>query len=237
MIKNSVARGKKDDSGPSYPLRGGPIAIEPTTGLDHRKGESLRTSRPIDSWSSSSDPVDPATRTGRIPYERPWPDQDAVLRRFHQQLACAAASDRVRRHARRWIVWVLGLCCLVLVPWTIGLALALPRHYLVGNWPLAWAGFDIILLGCLSTTAWALWKQRQVVVPAAMITSALLLCDAWFDILTAHPGHCLILSIATAMFAELPLAILLGLTSIELLGLNTGIGRRGGLASAASTLA
>jgi hypothetical protein len=123
---------------------------------------------------------------------------------------------------RRWIVRFLSLCCLVLIPWTIGLGVTLPRHYLVENWPLAWTGFDAILLGCLSTTAWALWKQRQVAVPAAMVTSALLLCDAWFDILTAHPGRCMILSIGTAMFAELPVAILLGVISIELLRLNMG---------------
>ena len=81
-------------------------------------------------------------------------------------------SNRMRmtvRHAstveagpvRRWIVRFLSLCCLVLIPWTIGLGVTLPRHYLVDNWPLAWTGFDAILLGCLSTTAWALWKQRQ----------------------------------------------------------------------------
>lgn len=88
----------------------------------------------------------------------------------------------------------------------------------------AWTGFDIILLGCLSTTAWALWKQRQIAIPAAMITSALLMSDAWFDILTARPGRCMIVSIATAVFAELPIAALLGLTAIRLLLLNMGLG-------------
>lgn len=135
--------------------------------------------------------------------------------------------DRVTGSVRGWIVGFLALCCVVLIPWTVGLAVTLPRHYLVGNWPLAWTGFDIILLACLSTTAWALWKQRQVAIPAAMVTSALLLCDAWFDIVTAHPGRCMILSIATAMFAELPVAVLLGLISIELLRLNMGIGQPG----------
>lgn len=137
---------------------------------------------------------------------------------------------------RRWIVRFLSLCCLVLIPWTIGLGVTLPRHYLVDNWPLAWTGFDAILLGCLSTTAWALWKQRQVAVPAAMVTSALLLCDAWFDILTAHPGRCMILSIATAMFAELPVAILLGVIAIELLRLNMGAGQAGVSAPELQTL-
>jgi hypothetical protein len=96
----------------------------------------------------------------------------------------------------------------------------LPRSYLVGNWPLAWTGFDIVLLVCLGTTAWALWRQRQVAVAASMITSALLLCDAWFDIVTAHSGRCLVVSLMTAAFVEIPIALLLGVVSIRLLRAN-----------------
>ncbi len=118
---------------------------------------------------------------------------------------------------RRWIVRFLAFCCIGLIPWTIGLALTLPRTYLVKDWPIAWTGFDVVLLTCLATTAWSLWKQRQIAIPVSMITSVLLLCDAWFDILTAHRGHCLMVSIATAILAELPIAILLGLISVRLL--------------------
>ncbi len=118
------------------------------------------------------------------------------------------------------IAWFLILCCLGLIPWTVGLAVTLPRSYLVGNWPLAWTGFDIVLLICLGTTAWALWRQRQVAVAASMITSALLLCDAWFDIVTAHSGRCLVVSLITAAFAEIPIAILLGVVSVRLLRAN-----------------
>jgi hypothetical protein len=134
----------------------------------------------------------------------------------------AAAESRPRpgRASHRWVVRFLALSCLALIPWTIGLAVTLPRSYLVGNWPLAWTGFDIILLGCLATTAWSLWKQRQVAVPASMITSVLLLCDAWFDILTAHGGRCLAISIATAIGGELPIAFLLGSISVRLLRAN-----------------
>ena len=39
-----------------------------------------------------------------------------------------------------------------------------------------------ILLGCLAVTAWGLWKQWQIVVPVSIITSVLLLCDAWVDL-------------------------------------------------------
>jgi len=119
--------------------------------------------------------------------------------------------------SRHRIACFLALCCLALIPWTISLAVTLPRSYLVATWPLAWTGFDVVLLGCLGTTAWALWKQRQVAVAASMITSVLLLCDAWFDIVTAHSGRCLALSIITAVVAEIPIAILLGLISVRLM--------------------
>jgi hypothetical protein len=125
----------------------------------------------------------------------------------------------------RWVVRILALCCVGLIPWTIALAATLPRQYLVADWPLAWTGFDVILFGCLSTTAWALWKQRQVAVPASMITSVLLVCDAWFDILTAIGGRCLIVSIATAILAELPLAVLLAVISIRLQQANAQVAR------------
>jgi hypothetical protein len=130
-------------------------------------------------------------------------------------------------HARPWVVRFLAACCLGLVPWTIGLALSLPRSYLIGNWPLAWVGFDVILLVSLGTSALALWRRRLLAIPASLITAALLLCDAWFDIVTAHGGRCLLLSVATALLAEIPIAALLGLTSIRMLYASDAARRTG----------
>lgn len=144
----------------------------------------------------------------------------ARVRRALSVPAPGGALPQVRGFSRRRVVCFVALCCLGLIPWTIGLAVTLPRHFLVDNWPLAWIGFDTILLGCLGTTAWALWKQRQVAIVASMVTSVLLLCDAWFDVVTAHSGRCLGLSIATASFGEVPIGILLGLISIRLLCAN-----------------
>jgi hypothetical protein len=104
-----------------------------------------------------------------------------------------------------------------LIPWTVGLAATLPQRYVVGTWTITWTGFDVVLIGCFSVTAWALWKQRQVAVPAAMVTSVLLLCDAWFDLLTAHRGGDLLVSTITALFGEIPIAIVLAAMSTRLL--------------------
>ncbi len=48
---------------------------------------------------------------------------------------------------------VVAACCLVLIPWTIGLAVSLPRTYVAANWRVLWTGFDVVLLGCLAVTA------------------------------------------------------------------------------------
>ena len=119
--------------------------------------------------------------------------------------------------ARRWFIRFLAACCLALIPWTIGLAASLPRTYVTANWRVLWTGFDVVLLGCLAVTAWSLWKQRQILVPASIITSVLLLCDAWFDLLTANGHRDLIVSAASALFGELPLATMLILISIRAL--------------------
>jgi hypothetical protein len=225
VSENSAVRVGDDGNGSASSLSRGSIAIKPPTNRVHVSVDPWESSTAIANWRTSSNIPEQPALILQMMDELSRPERAEVLRRLHQLSADEAPHHRDTETARRWIARFLALCCLVLIPWTIGLALTLPRHYLVGNWPLAWTGFDIILLGCLSTTAWALGRQRQVAVPAAMITSALLLCDAWFDILTAHTGRCLIVSIATAVFAELPIAALLGLTSIRLLRCNMGVGR------------
>jgi hypothetical protein len=140
-----------------------------------------------------------------------------LLRRVQMLHASEFSISQRTQTARRWFIRFLAACCLVLIPWTIGLAVSLPRTYVAANWRILWTGFDVGLLGCLAVTAWGLWKQRQIVVPASLITSVLLLCDAWFDLLTANGHRDLIVSAASALFAELPLATMLILISIRAL--------------------
>ena len=136
-------------------------------------------------------------------------------------LSTMATSEVARRRA----VLLLATCSVGLIPWTIGLAVTLPRDYMVGNWALAWTGFDVVLIGCFAVTGWALWKQRQVALPAAITTSVLLLCDAWFDLLTAHGGNDRLVSSLTALFGEIPIAILLAAIAARLLRAGVGAGR------------
>jgi hypothetical protein len=117
------------------------------------------------------------------------------------------------------VVFLL-VCAVGLIPWTVGMAVTLPARYVVGSWTLIWAGLDIPLLVCFAVTAWALWNQRPIALPAAVFTSALLLSDAWFDVLTAHGGRDLLVSAATALLGEIPGAIVLAAISIRLLRAN-----------------
>lgn len=119
--------------------------------------------------------------------------------------------------APRRSVFFLAACAAGLIPWTVGLAVTLPHRYVVGTWTLTWTGFDVALIGCFAVTAWALFKQRQIALPAAITTAVLLVCDAWFDVLTAHGGGSLLVSATTALFGEIPIAILMGCIATRLM--------------------
>jgi hypothetical protein len=60
----------------------------------------------------------------------------------------------------------------------------------------------------MATTALLGFLRRQLLVLTAFTTGVLLICDAWFDVMTATPGDRW-LPILTAVLAELPLAVVL----------------------------
>ncbi len=139
----------------------------------------------------------------------------AVNAEFPPPGAGAGAGDR----RRRLFVIILMCASVGLIPWIVILALTLPHHYLAGHWTLTWVGFDVLLLGCLASTAWLAWRRRQAVVIAAFITATLLTCDAWFDITTSSGRTDTILAIASALLLELPLATFLFVVAHHLLRL------------------
>ena len=106
------------------------------------------------------------------------------------------------------LVLVVTAACLLLIPWTVLLAITLPPDYTAPRWDFTWVGFDTVLIVCLSQTAWYAYRRRQMVAYWAMITATLLICDAWFDVATADGGE-LWWSLGSAALLELPLAGLL----------------------------
>ena len=97
-----------------------------------------------------------------------------------------------------------------LVPWTIYLAITLPRHYTASHWRLTWVGLDIVMSVFLARTAWLTHRRAYgPVVVSAVVAGTLLFVDAWFDVTTATGRADRLAALATAVFGEIPLALLL----------------------------
>jgi hypothetical protein len=117
-------------------------------------------------------------------------------------------SDPQLRRQRQLALIVLMGCCVALAGWIVVLAATLPHHFDAHHWRAVWVNFDVFLLAAFALTAWALWRQRQVVILLLMLAGTMLCCDAWFDVATSLKTSGFWLSLASAVFAELPLAFL-----------------------------
>jgi hypothetical protein len=84
----------------------------------------------------------------------------------------------------------------------------LPRHYVANHWQVAWGGFDIGLGLALATTAVLVARRSPYAEVTATITGSLLVCDAWFDVLTSRGVSDVAQAAASAVLIELPLAAL-----------------------------
>jgi hypothetical protein len=125
-----------------------------------------------------------------------------------------------QRRLRTTFMRVVAVSALLLIPWIIYLANKLPRRYIAAHWDLAWTGFDIVLLVTLAITAWAAWRRRQIVIIFSLVAGTLLICDAWFDIMTSHVGRDRTEALLSAFIIELPLAILLLTAAYRLVRLS-----------------
>jgi hypothetical protein len=109
---------------------------------------------------------------------------------------------------KNWPAAILAAAALVLIPWAIALGQMLPSRHVANHWDAAWTGFDVILACSLLATAWAAVRRRDLLKGLAAVSGTLLLCDAWFDILTSSGGTDLEVAIVLAVFGELPLALI-----------------------------
>jgi hypothetical protein len=116
---------------------------------------------------------------------------------------------RMMERIRRWRLALILLCVAALIPWTVYLAVTLPSRYEARNWVATWVGFDIVLTIMLLLTGIFGYRRRQLLFPTAFASGVLLLCDAWFDVLTSHPGADRFQALLSAVVIELPLAFVL----------------------------
>jgi hypothetical protein len=117
-------------------------------------------------------------------------------------------QDPVLRRERRLALLVAAGCCVILAGWIVLLAATLPHHFDAHHWRAVWVNFDVFLLAAFAATAWAIWRERQVLILLLMLIGTMLFCDAWFDVGTSLATSGFWISLASALFAELPLAIL-----------------------------
>src|SRR5581483_10801787 len=108
--------------------------------------------------------------------------------------------------SRDWPAAILAVAAIVLIPWAIALGQMLPSRHVADHWDAAWTGFDVILAMSLLATAWSFMRRRDLSRGLAAISGTLLLCDAWFDVLTSSSGTDLEIAVLLAVLGEIPLA-------------------------------
>lgn len=84
----------------------------------------------------------------------------------------------------------------------------LPRHYEANHWAIAWGGFDAGLGFALASTAIMVARRSPFAEVTATITGTLLICDAWFDVLTSRGTSDIAQAVVLALLIELPMATL-----------------------------
>ena len=117
-------------------------------------------------------------------------------------------TDPRLRRQRRLALLVSAACCVILAGWIVVLAATLPHRFDAHHWRAVWVNFDVFLFAAFAATAWAIWRERQVLILLLVGIGTMLCCDAWFDVGTSLATSGLWISVVTAIFAELPLALL-----------------------------
>jgi hypothetical protein len=160
-----------------------------------------------DDPDDADDPDDPAEPAG-LQAEEPG-DADGPLDKIDALVQPASEPENAvlvdEARVVRWTGPLFAVFSLILLPWTVYLGETLPSRQLSPHYDIAWAGFDVILLiGLAGTAYFALRRSRYLAISAAA-TAALLIVDAWFDVLTT-PASQRAESILLAAVVELPLA-------------------------------
>lgn len=141
-----------------------------------------------------------------------------LITRLEQPLGDVIDPEFLARVRRIRLSLMIG-GSIAMVPWLGYLSVTLPENYVAHNWPITWVGFDVLLVGFMLTTAVLGYLRRQLLVLAAFTTGVLLICDAWFDLMTAGPKD-IWLSVITALLIEVPLAIFLITSAVRILRLT-----------------
>jgi uncharacterized membrane protein len=94
-----------------------------------------------------------------------------------------------------------------MIPWTVYLAVTLPKRDIDTHYRGAWVGFDLMLVAAIVLTAYFAFKvDTRVQLPATALAT-LLLVDAWFDVMTAGGRKATATALLMALVVEIPAAL------------------------------
>lgn len=137
------------------------------------------------------------------------------LERPLDELVPPAVAERSRRiRLTLMISGSIGLLVRI-----IYLALTLPTKYVAQHWRMTWVGFDALLVVLMTATVVLGLLRRQLLLLTAFATGVLLICDAWFDVMTVGPDQRWV-SILSAALVELPLAVILIVGTLRIVRLT-----------------
>ena len=100
----------------------------------------------------------------------------------------------------------LTIGAVAFVPLIFLAALGAPSSHAAHHLGLMWTGLDVFELLGMALTGWCLWRRLPSLAVAAALTGTLMLCDAWYDVVTTV-GRAEGMSLALACL-EIPLAVL-----------------------------
>ena len=126
----------------------------------------------------------------------------------------AGRADRRLRPVPRWVAPVFAVLGAATVPWTAYLAMSLPAQESAQHYRVAWVGFDLLLIVVLLLTAHLAWRGSLYVGLLAASAATMLVVDAWFDVTTSPPAD-VPMAILSAVFLELPLAVVCGWIAVH----------------------
>jgi hypothetical protein len=115
----------------------------------------------------------------------------------------------------RWLAPLALSCFLGIIPWIVYLALTLPADQRTDDYDVAWVGFDCMMCLVLAFLAYCALRRKPATELVAAVAATMLVIDAWFDVVTTRPGTQLMFAVFSAVFAEIPLAIICGWVAVN----------------------
>jgi hypothetical protein len=115
----------------------------------------------------------------------------------------------------RWLGPLALFCAVGLIPWMIYLAKTLPSRQRAVDYDIAWIGYDAAMAVVLAALAYCALRSKPATGAVAAVLATMLVIDAWFDIVTTDKRDQLMMAIASAVLAEIPLAIVCAWVAIN----------------------